>query len=98
MLRPAPGLKTVPASSPAAAVADALEVSMIFRLQPLPWPIGALADYMSAETLEYHHGRHHRAYLDKASLMVAGTPLAVSTLVDIVHAARLQVDEALFNN
>jgi Fe-Mn family superoxide dismutase len=82
----------------AAAVAHALEVSMIFRLQPLPWPIGALADYMSAETLEYHHGRHHRFYVDKVSLLVAGTPLAASTLVDIVHAARLQGDEPLFNN
>ena len=81
-----------------AAVADELEVSMIFQLQPLPWPIGALADYMSAETLQYHHGRHHRAYVDKVSLTVAGTPLAASTLVDIVHAGRLQGDEALFNN
>jgi len=71
---------------------------MAFQLQPLPWPSDALGEYMSAETLRYHHGRHHRAYVEKVNQMVSGTPLADDSLVTIVHAARLQRDLALFNN
>jgi superoxide dismutase, Fe-Mn family len=74
------------------------ENQMAFELQPLPWPSEALGDHMSAETLQYHHGRHHRAYVDKVNRMVAGTPLARDSLVDVVHAARLQEDLPLFNN
>ena len=70
---------------------------MTFKLEPLPWPSDALGPYMSAETLDYHHGRHHRAYVDKLNLIVTGTPLAADNLVDIVHAARLQGDQGLFN-
>jgi superoxide dismutase, Fe-Mn family len=71
---------------------------MPFQLQPLPWPSDALGKYMSAETIAFHHGRHHRAYVDKLNRMVAGTPLARDSLRDIVHSARLLEDAALFNN
>jgi Fe-Mn family superoxide dismutase len=71
---------------------------MTFLLQPLPWPKDALGPHMSAETLDCHHGRHHRFYLDKVNRKVSGTPLAANSLVGIVHAARLQDDEALFNS
>lgn len=71
---------------------------MAFELQPLPWPSDALGEFMSAETLDYHHGRHHRAYVDKVNAMVACTPLSRDSLVDLVHAARLQEDIGLFNN
>jgi superoxide dismutase, Fe-Mn family len=71
---------------------------MTFQLQPLPWPGDGLGKFMSAETLEYHHGRHHRAYVDKVNRMVAGTPLERDSLVNVVHSARIQDDLALFNN
>jgi len=37
----------------------------LFHLPDLPYPVDALAPYMSAETLKFHHGKHHKAYVDK---------------------------------
>ena len=79
-------------------VRNAQEIQMAFQLQPLHWPREALGEYMSAETLDYHHGRHPRAFVDKVNQIVAGTPLADDSLVAIVYAARLKRDLRLFNN
>ena len=40
---------------------------MAFQLPELPYDLDALAPHMSAETLEFHHGKHHRAYVTKAN-------------------------------
>ena len=37
---------------------------MPFALPDLPYPSNALGDFMSAETLDFHHGKHHQAYVD----------------------------------
>ena len=71
---------------------------MAFELQPLAWPKDALGEHMSAETLEYHHNKHHQSYVAKVNALVADTPLVHASLIDLVHAARLQEDELLFNN
>jgi len=64
------------------------------RLPPLPYANTALEPYMSRETLEYHYGKHHKAYVDKVNALIAGTPDQSSTLVDLVKRS----DGTLFNN
>jgi superoxide dismutase, Fe-Mn family len=71
---------------------------MPFELRPLPYANDALGTFMSAETLDFHHGKHHQAYVDKVNQLVEGTPLDQASLADIVRAAHEQRDEALFNN
>ncbi|MED5388392.1 MAG: hypothetical protein VX793_06045, partial [Pseudomonadota bacterium] len=48
------------------------EMTMAFELPPLPFEKNALEPHISAETLEYHHGKHHNAYVTKLNEMVAG--------------------------
>lgn len=70
---------------------------MPVSLMPLPYDHAALAPAISAATLEVHHGKHHRAYVDKTNAAVAGTPLADAPLEEIVSSAR-ESDPKLFNN
>ena len=49
---------------------------MAFELPKLPYDKHALAPYISAETLEYHHGKHHAAYVNKLNELVANTKFA----------------------
>ena len=67
--------------------------SMI-HLPPLPYANTALEPYMSRETLDYHYGKHHKAYVDKVNALIAGTPQARSSLVDLV----MHSDGTLFDN
>jgi Fe-Mn family superoxide dismutase len=71
---------------------------MSFELMPLPYPKEALGESMSAETLEFHHGKHHRAYVDKVNQMLADQPSTELSLIDVVRSAHLQNDIPLFNN
>jgi Fe-Mn family superoxide dismutase len=71
---------------------------MSFQLAPLPYPRDALGEFMSAETLDYHHGRHHQAYVDKTNALVGETDLAGRGLVEVIRAARDRGDIGLFNN
>jgi Fe-Mn family superoxide dismutase len=71
---------------------------MAFELPDLPYAKDALGDYMSAETLEYHHDKHHRAYVDKTNSMVAEKGLEGASLTEVVRAAHQRADAALFNN
>jgi superoxide dismutase, Fe-Mn family len=72
---------------------------MAFELPALPYDAGALAPHMSAETLEFHHGKHHKAYVDKTNTLVAAKPdLAGAKLSDVIKAARASGDKGLFNN
>ena len=70
---------------------------MAFELIPLPFAPDALAPAISAETLGYHHGKHHKAYIDKTNAAVAGTDLADADLETVVAKAR-DTDAGLFNN
>ena len=61
---------------------------MAFELIDLPYGSDALAPAISAETLSFHHGKHHKAYLDKTNAAVAGTDLEGKPLEDVIAAAR----------
>jgi Fe-Mn family superoxide dismutase len=57
---------------------------MEHTLPPLPYAIDALAPHYSKETLEYHHGKHHKAYVDKLNELQKGTEFERMALEDIV--------------
>lgn len=67
---------------------------MAFTLPPLPFEANALEPFISAETLQYHHGKHHQAYVNNLNKLIEGTPNADKTLEDII----LSSDGGLFNN
>ncbi|NCP15321.1 MAG: superoxide dismutase [Sphingomonadales bacterium] len=70
---------------------------MAFNLSPLPYPADALDPAVSAETLSYHHGKHHQAYVDKTNAAIEGTDHADASLEAIIAAARGS-NQGLFNN
>lgn len=70
---------------------------MAFKLIDLPYPETALEPAISAETLSYHHGKHHQAYIDKTNAAIEGTELADKSLEEVVAAARGS-NQGLFNN
>ena len=67
---------------------------MSFALPELPFAQDALAPHMSAETFEYHYGKHHAAYVKKLNAAIDGTPNADKSLEEIIKSA----DGGLFNN
>jgi Fe-Mn family superoxide dismutase len=67
---------------------------MSFVLPKLPYAKDALAPHISAETLEFHYGKHHQAYVDNLNKLVAGSPNEKKTLEEII----LSADGGLFNN
>lgn len=72
---------------------------MAFQLPDLPFSKDALAPHMSAETLEFHHGKHHATYVKKTNEMIEGKgDLAGASLVDVVRKAGTSGDKKLFNN
>jgi len=53
---------------------------------------------MSAETLDFHHGKHHQAYVDKVNALIEDKNLAAGSLVELIRAAKAKGDKPLFNN
>ena len=70
---------------------------MTFSLPDLPYPHDALDPYMSKETLEYHHDKHHLAYVDNANKLLKGTEWEGKTLEEIVRGSYGK-NPGLFNN
>jgi len=69
------------------------------ELPPLPYAHDALAPVISAETLSFHHGKHHKAYVDNLLKLVAGTELAEQPLEAVIAAAVGKPDKVgIFNN
>ena len=69
------------------------------ELPPLPYAQDALAPVISAETLSFHYGKHHKAYVDNLHKLVAGTELADTPLEKVIAATAGKADKAgLFNN
>ena len=72
---------------------------MTFALPDLPYAIDALTPHISAETLKFHHGKHHAGYVAKLNGMVEGQAMAKDSLEDIVRATAGDVSKAgIFNN
>ena len=66
-----------------------------YTLPALPWPADALAPLISKETISYHYGKHHAAYVANLNKLVLGTPYAGQPLEEIVKKAPAGT---LFNN
>ena len=72
---------------------------MNFKLPPLPYTPNALEPHISRRTLEFHHGKHHDAYVKKLNELVDGTPFATMTLEEIVRKSAGRPEaRAVFNN
>lgn len=67
---------------------------MAFELPPLPYNMDALEPHMSSETLQYHYGKHHQAYVNKLNDLIKDTDLAKKSLEEIIKSS----SGAIFNN
>ncbi|HEU4809337.1 MAG TPA: superoxide dismutase [Sphingomicrobium sp.] len=70
---------------------------MAFQLPELPFARDALDPVMSAETLDFHYGKHHKAYVDKTNQLLAAKG-GSGSLVEVVKRAKQEGDNKLFNN
>lgn len=61
---------------------------MAFELPPLPYEKNALEPHISQETLEYHHGKHHNAYVTKLNELTKGTDDENKSLEEIIQSAK----------
>ncbi len=66
---------------------------MAFTLAPLPYARDALAPHISAETIDFHYGKHHQTYVNNLNDLTKGTPNENKTLEEIVRSS----DGKLFN-
>ena len=72
---------------------------MTFKLPPLPYAYDALAPHMSKETLEFHHDKHHQAYVDNGNKFAGpGTKYEGKSIEDICKAAAAAKDAPVVNN
>ena len=67
---------------------------MAFTLPALPYDKTALAPHISAETLEFHHGKHHNAYVTNLNKLLEGKPEASKSLEDVITSS----EGGIFNN
>ena len=79
------------------SVAD--QASGPFQLPALPYADDALAPYVTANTISYHYGKHHNAYVTNLNKLIEGSDLASKSLEEIIRSSAGQADKAgLFNN
>ena len=72
---------------------------MIFDLPPLPYQLNALEPYISESTMEYHYGKHHKAYVANLNKLIKCTKFENMTLEDIiVESAKNPEYSGVFNN
>jgi len=72
---------------------------MAIELPKLPWADDALDPYISANTMGFHYGKHHAAYVTKLNAAIEGTPMADQSLEEIIKAsAGDAAKKGLFNN
>jgi superoxide dismutase, Fe-Mn family len=72
-----------------------------FTLPPLPYDEGALAPAISANTMSFHHGKHHKKYVETLNTLIEGTEYADMELEKIVQEtfkARVEKQKKIFNN
>jgi Fe-Mn family superoxide dismutase len=70
---------------------------MTFTLPDLPYPYDALQPFMSRETLEFHHDKHHAAYVNTGNNLLKGSELEGKSVEDVVKGSYGK-NQALFNN
>src|ERR1700722_15144675 len=77
----------------------AAAVSQPIPLSPLPFDQGALGPVISANTLNFHYGKHHKTYVETLNKLIVGTEFADMPLEKIIRATSGQADQAaIFNN
>jgi superoxide dismutase, Fe-Mn family len=70
-----------------------------FTLPPLPWSEGDLSPVISKNTIEFHYGKHHAAYVKNLNGLVAGTEMADMPIVDLIRSVHGDSDkQGVFNN
>jgi len=70
-----------------------------FVLPPLPWKDDALQPFVSAQTISFHYGKHHKAYVDNLNNLAKGKPWEKMTLEEVVKAsAKDSSAQGVFNN
>jgi Fe-Mn family superoxide dismutase len=74
--------------------ANAQELPMAIELPPLPYEKNALEPHISAETLEFHYGKHHQAYVTNLNNLIKGTEFESASLEDIIKKS----SGGVFNN
>src|SRR6478736_868798 len=71
----------------------------MFTLPPLPWAENALEPVISANTISFHYGKHHKTYVDNLNNLVKGTDYENASLEKIINETAGKADKAgLFNN
>jgi len=71
---------------------------MAFQLPELPFAKDALAPFLSAETFDYHHGKHHAAYVNNTNNLIKDTPADDMSLEEVIRKAAAEGTTGLFNN
>ncbi len=71
---------------------------MSIEFPDLPYAADALEPHISANTLRFHHGKHHKAYVDKLNAAIAGSSYEDQSLVEIIRSAHQASDAGVFNN
>jgi Fe-Mn family superoxide dismutase len=71
---------------------------MAFTLPALPYARNALAPHISENTLNFHYGKHHQAYVDNLNKLVAGTPMENQALEEVVRQSWAEKKTPVFNN
>ena len=71
---------------------------MAFTLPDLPYAQDALAPHISGETLSFHHGKHHKAYVDKANDAIKGTDYEGLSLEEVIKKSWSEKNMGVFNN
>jgi Fe-Mn family superoxide dismutase len=74
------------------------ENPMSIQLPDLPYAADALEPHVSARTLGFHHGKHHKTYVDKLNAAIAGSDYEGKTLEAIIAASHRAGDTGVFNN
>lgn len=71
----------------------------MFKLMELPFKEDALEPYISKETISYHYGKHHKAYVDKTNELILGTDFQELTLEELINETYNQSEwQTLYNN
>ena len=71
---------------------------MSIELPDLPYAADALEPHISARTFEFHHGKNHKAYVDKLNAAIGGTRYETQSLEEIIAASNEASDAGVFNN
>lgn len=72
---------------------------MAVQLPNLPYPENALEPHYSAKTFSFHHGKHHKAYVDNLNKLIAGTPVESKSLEEMIMASAGDSSRVgMFNN